>query len=555
VAAPFREPVPGVVATVTPDTSMSGGGQMRKLGALGIALGLVAVACGGNGDGDGTTAAGRNDGNLISGINTAVTAQGSATTAGGGTTAAEEPTSMEEWEALWAEERAATVARIKENGWGLQADGKTVLGPDGFTMDLSTCPPGWSNTEGLTDTEIKLGATAPASGTQATGVYINQAQSVILDYYAEKGMFTDSLGKTRRVNQIIKDDGYDPARTIPLTDELIDSEKVFDVMTQGSPSTLKTYDKLNERCIPQLFNSTGHPAWGDPVNHPWTNGMLLAYNIEALLWGRFIDDRIDELSDDKVTVAALVMNNDFGLVYDQSFRAYLAQSPNKDRIEYVTELIEPQAATVTDPMTTLAAKNPDVFIAMLTGTPCAQSVTEAAQNGMKDSADYLFQPSVCKSATFVGKDVVGDASDGWWIVGGGFRDLASPGEDDNPYVQWARDLLTKAGYDYKLSGFYGAGLAFGWSRAQVYMVAGELDGGLTRANMITALRSLQMTPAAYLWGIKANMNGNTDAYWIEGSEIAQYDSANQQWVMEGDIIELSGKSSTCAWNQATSSCG
>ncbi|MGD9752420.1 MAG: ABC transporter substrate-binding protein [Acidimicrobiia bacterium] len=530
---------------------------MRKqLMGVFVALGLVATACGGDDGAEG----GQGDGNLIgSALENAVEEQqGAATTAAGATTASTaaavtEPTSMEEWEELWAAEREATVERIKENGWGLQADGTTVLGPDGFKIDLTQCASGWNNTEGLTDTEIKLGSAAPASGTQATGVYINQAMSVFFDYYAEQGLFTDSEGKNRRVNQIIKDDGYDPARTIPIVDELIDAEKVFDVMTQGSPSTLKTYDKLNERCIPHLFNSTGHPAWGDPIKHPWTNGMLLAYNIEALLWGRFIDDHIDEF-DGPITVAALVMNNDFGKVYDQAFKAYLSTSANKDRITYVTEFIEPQAPTVTDAMTTLASKNPDVFIGMLTGTPCAQSATEAAQNGMNENTKYRFMPSVCKSATFVGQAVVGDAADGWWIIGGGFRDLAAQSEDANPYVQWARQLLTDAGYDYKVSSFYGVGLAFGWSRAQVYAVAGQLDGGLTRANMITAARALDMTPAAYLWGIKANMSGNRDAYWIEGSEIAQYDSATGNWVAEGPIIELSGKSPTCSWNQTTAAC-
>ena len=49
------------------------------------------------------------------------------------------------------------------------------------------------------------------------------------------------------------------------------------MITLGSPNTLKTYDKLNQRCIPHMFNSTGHPAWGDPVNHPWTTGILFAW--------------------------------------------------------------------------------------------------------------------------------------------------------------------------------------------------------------------------------------------------------------------------------------
>ena len=50
-------------------------------------------------------------------------------------------------------------------------------------------------------------------------------------------MFKDSTGKTRKINLIVKDDGYDPARTIPLVDELIDSEKVFAMWTLGSPNT------------------------------------------------------------------------------------------------------------------------------------------------------------------------------------------------------------------------------------------------------------------------------------------------------------------------------
>ena len=98
----------------------------------------------------------------------------------------------------------------------------------------------------------------------------------------------------------------------------------------------------------------------------------------------FIEQHLSEFpAGRKIKVASLVQNNDFGKLYDPAFKAYVAQSPTlKDRIDYVSETIEAAAPTVTDPMTTLAAKNPDVFIAMLAGTPCTQIVTEAAQNGM-----------------------------------------------------------------------------------------------------------------------------------------------------------------------------
>ena len=51
----------------------------------------------------------------------------------------------------------AIVKRIKDNKWGKSADGKTLTGPEGFTIDLTKCPAGWSDTEGLTDTTIKIG--------------------------------------------------------------------------------------------------------------------------------------------------------------------------------------------------------------------------------------------------------------------------------------------------------------------------------------------------------------------------------------------------------------
>ena len=109
-----------------------------------------------------------------------------------------------------------------------------VTGPDGFTIDLTKCPAGWSDTEGVSDTEIKIGHTTALSGTAADFGNGARAMDVVYRYYSDEGVFTDATtGKTRRVNLIIKDDGYDPARTIPLVDELIDSEKVFAMVDPG----------------------------------------------------------------------------------------------------------------------------------------------------------------------------------------------------------------------------------------------------------------------------------------------------------------------------------
>jgi branched-chain amino acid transport system substrate-binding protein len=434
-----------------------------------------------------------------------------------------------------------------------------VTGPEGFTIDLSKCPSGWSNTEGLTDAEIKIGYTTALSGTLADYGNIAKAMQTYYAIENNKGSFKDSTGKTRKINLIVKDDGYDSARTIPLVDELIDSEKVFWMWTLGSPNTMKTYDKLNQRCIPQILSMTGHPAWGDPINHPWTTGLQMAYNTEAVLWGAFLEQHADELSagDGKITVAALVMNNDFGKSYDGGFKAWLAQSSIKDKIDYQSETIEPSAPTITDPMTTLASKNPDVFIAMTAGTSCTQAITEAAQNGMKEDVKYNFQPSVCASVSFMGKDKVGgdgSASNGWWIVNGGVKDLNVAKFDGDYFAQFYRKSLADAGIDYHSSGSLGSGYFFAWAAIQVLEVAGQLDGGLNRTNLILAARSLDMTHPILLSGMKFNMSGNKDPYFVEGGIYQKYDTTKQAWDDQGGVIELSGKSKPCTWDQATGNC-
>ena len=540
--------------------------RRTTFGAVLLGLSLVAAACGGDDGGSEDTATGET---VDKGVNDAVKGalEGTTTTAvvGSGTTAvvaatAKTPTTMAEWDTLWKSQREAVINKIKAGKYGISADGKSALMSEGYTVDLSKCPSGWNNKEGLSDTEIKIGHNTVLSGALAVYGQLTTGWQMYLGEVNKAGGIKDVTGKSRNFNLIMKDDGYDAGRTIPLVDEMIDSEKVFTMITLGTPGTMKTYDKLNQRCIPNPVMS-GHPAWGDPINHPWSIIEQMAYNTEAVLWGAFIEKRAAELKagDGKITVAALVMNNDFGNSYNGGFKAWLAQSPIKADIEYVTETIEPAAPTITDPMTTLAAKNPEVFIAMTAGPSCTQSVTEAAQNGMKEKTKFLFQPSVCKSNAFLGKDKVGGdgtASNDWWVVGGGTKALEAAAFDNDVWAKKSRDMLAGAGIDWAKNPTYFVGSArWGWSTEQLFTIASQLDGGLTRVNLMVALRNFDMTAPFLLEGAKFNLNGNKDAFLTEASEFGKYDVAKQAFVQQGELVELTGKSSNCAWNQSTGTCG
>ena len=529
------------------------------IGAMGMSL--IAAACGSSSD-SGTGTETTDSGGATATTEAGTTTSVSLAIAGGDftgeaiTDGTKLPTDMAGWEELWAAQRAAIVKRIKDNKWGVSADGKTVTGPEGFTVDLSKCPAGWSQTEGLTDTEIKIGQTLAQSGTLAYAANYGKGQEAILDYYSGKGAFTDSTGKARKTNYIEKDDSYDPAKTVPLVDEFLDSEKVFGLVTLGSPNILKTYDKVNQRCVPQMFNQSGHPAWGDPKNHPWTTGLGLAYTTEAVLWGSFIEDHIEEFPDG-VTVTSLIMNNEFGKIYDVGFRAWLETSPIKDKVTYISETVDPQAPTITNQMTTLGSKKPDFFIAMVAGTFCTQAVIEAAQNGMQQDVKYLWQPNTCAGSTQLSKEKVGGdgtASQDWWIVNGGNKDIRDPEQQTDPAVVWARDIIKAHGDDPDSAVELGLGMIYGWAWAQVLQIAGELDGGLSRGNLILAARSLDMNNPLQLPGMVFHVDGNKDSYYTEGGVFQQFDVAKQSYISKTEIFNLDGASKNCNFQQQGGTC-
>ncbi|MEZ5234181.1 MAG: ABC transporter substrate-binding protein [Acidimicrobiales bacterium] len=523
--------------------------RSRALALLLTAAAVGLAGCGSDDGGDGAsggTDAGGTAGTATNASATSVTAVEAETEA--------LPATMAEWDQLWETERAAVVERIKTNGWGVSADQRTLTGPEGFTIDLSSCPAGWSNTEGLTDTEITIGYPAALSGANAEAGNIANGHVALFEHENAQGGFTDSTGKTRKVRMVLKDDGYDPARTIPLVDELIDAEKVFAVETMGSPASLRTYDKLNERCVPHLLPASGHPARGDPVNHPWTTTSSISYATEAVMWGTFIEEHLEELrgagSQDTVKVAALRMNNDFGASYHAALEAYLATSPNRDAIEYVSETFEPTAAVLTDEMTTLAAEEPDVFIAMTTGSSCSQIIAGAAENGMKEAVPYKFLSSACKATTPVTK--LGDQPDGWWAIGGGLKDATIAAYDGDAFIAEARTWISDAGYQIGPS--FNLGLYYSWILAQSLRIAGELDGGLNRANLILAMRTIDMTHPMLLGGLKVQMNGNADAFMLEGSDISTWSSAEQTWEQDS-LLQLAAQTPNCAWDATAAACG
>ena len=527
----------------------AGRGLLRLLALLSV-FALVAAACGGSDDDDGAAegddaveASGEEGEEGAGAVDEEAADEAVAEAADeeasdeGGSTA----TNIEELEEEWAATRQGIIddltAGIESGEYGI-GDDNILRGASGFEIDLNGCPADWSDTEGIGDT-IKIGHPGVQSGNLAAYGNMGLGWEVYLDYVNETHGGIDGIP----IELLRRDDGYEATRTIELVAELLQTEKPLVMHTLGSPNSLAVYDTLNDNCVPHLFTATGHPAWGDPVAHPWTTSNQMSYSTEAILWGTWIKQNMaDRLP---VTVAGLVIDNDFGLAYEEGMKAYAEENPDVIA-EFNPIRHDPAAPTVTNEMTTIAASDPDVFISMTAGNPCLLAVQEAGNNGLNDGETALFAPSVCKSPSEFMLPA-GEVSDNWRIVGGGQIANTDPQYADDPYVSWANEMIEAAGYDSNVGLFFTGFGFFAWQTVETLRIAAELPGGLSRTNIMLAVRSLDLEHPALIDGIKFAVDGNEDAYFVEGSDISRFDFANETWVQEGGIVDLNGSSPNCTF--------
>ena len=176
-------------------------------------------------------------------------------------------------------------------------------------------------------------------------------------------------------------------------------------------------------------------------------------------------------------------------------------------------------------MTTLAAENPDVWITMLAGTQCTQIVNEAAQNGLKAEAKYLFMPQTCAGATFIGKDKLGgdgSAGDGWWLLSPGLKDMKDPAFQTDPYVMWLEGAMKAKGIDPLSSSNLSGGINYGFPVVQALAIAGQLARRASPAPTSSSrCAAMDMTSPMLLPGMQLHMDGLKDAYMVEGGDVPE----------------------------------
>jgi branched-chain amino acid transport system substrate-binding protein len=204
---------------------------------------------------------------------------------------------------------------------------------------------------GVSDTEIRVGQTAPYSGPASAFAPIARAEAAYFDKVNSEGGVNG-----RKIKLISLDDAYSPPKTVEQTRRLVEQEDVFLVFgSVGTAANAAIQRYLNTKKVPHVFVGSTDAKFSDPTHFPWSMGWPPTVQIEAPIYSKFI-----LANSPNGKIAVLYQNDDVGKDAIKAFKAGLGDRAEKMIVaEASYEVTDP---TVDSQIVTLKGSGADVFV-------------------------------------------------------------------------------------------------------------------------------------------------------------------------------------------------
>lgn len=416
--------------------------------------------------------------------------------------------------------RKNTVVRTAAAGFALLLAATACSSQRGGEEEGGTSADGaceGQQTTGITDESIKLGGVYPLSGPASAYGTISKGIGAYFDYVNKEKGGIDG----RKVEFVVRDDGYQPPKAVEETRRLVEKEKVFAVFqTLGTPSTAAVRDYLNKRKVPQPFVATGASLWGTSDKHPWTIGWQPNYISESRVYASYLED-----VKPKAKVAVLYQNDDFGKELLGGFQEAVEGSGIKVVAKESYEVTDPSVAAQ---MGNLARSEADVLLNVTTPKFGSQALAADAKNTGWDPLHIVNNVS---ASTSVIKPVGFENVQGL-ISATYFKDPADP--------QWADDREMKLYHEAMKKYAPGADPsiqfnAYGWAAASSMHKALEAMECPTREGLRDSVRSLGDVKVDMLLPGVTLSTGPDDAFPIETMQLMKIEG--ERWNVFGEPVD------------------
>jgi branched-chain amino acid transport system substrate-binding protein len=377
------------------------------------------------------------------------------------------------------------------------------------------------STPGVTASTITIGGTVPITGPAALFGPVAHGADAYFKYVNAHGGVNG-----RKIKYVYLDDGYDPARTVQLTRQLVEQDHVFAVFnTIGTDNTIATTDYLNAAKVPQLFAGTGAARVGrNWKTHPWTMGYLPSFHAEGVVYGHAIAKTAG------AKVAVLSESSDFGKDLADGLKSGLGA---KAGAIVSAQTYEPTDTSIDSQMSSLHASGANVLVLNVTPQYAILAYLAAHKLG--------WHPRVYVSSVCISPNVMD-------IIRANAPELAN-GSQSIAFVKdptdkvWAKDpvvglyhsILKKYAPGQKpedVYNFYGMGVAY--TMVDALKHAGKSP---TRASLLKAATHLNEVNPFMRPGITISTSP-TDYYPISKAQLVRYDKVH--WVAVGSLVSARG---------------
>ncbi len=223
-------------------------------------------------------------------------------------------------------------------------------------------------TPGVTDTEIKVGQTAPFSGPASAYAKIATAEAAYIKMINDQGGVNG-----RKINLIQLDDSYSPPKSIEQVRKLIEQEQVailFQTIGTASNTAIRKY--TNAKKVPNIWLGSGASVMVDPKEYPWSIPFQPNYRIEGQMYGEYIL----KAKGDAAKVCILYQNDDLGRDYVAGIRD--AFGPKADKLIVKALSYETSDPTTDSQIIDSKAAGCDVFVEAVTPKFGAMGVRKVA---------------------------------------------------------------------------------------------------------------------------------------------------------------------------------
>lgn len=370
---------------------------------------------------------------------------------------------------------------------------------------------------GVTATELKIGTTTSLSGPVSALGTINKSQAAYFKMLNERGGIAG-----RKIDYIILDDGFNPAKTLEQTRRLIEQDEVaflFSQLGTGPNSAIVKY--VNDKGVPHLFLSVNGDKWGDYKTYPWTLPFAPSARTEAQI---FIKYALQQ--NPKAKIGILYQNDDLG-------RDFVAGAKDVLGAQYdaVVKAVsfEVTDATVDSQLIQLQSWGADVLISGVTGKFGAMSIRKVSELGWKP---MHFITSGVSSVSSTIKPAGEDRSMGV-ITSVYMKDVTDAAWDNDAGVKGYKAFMAKYFAEGNPSEFYNA---YGYLTAMVMQqVLEQCKGDFSRKSILAQANNLKdVENPLLLPGIKVNTSP-TDHRPLEQMQLQRWDG--KHWERFGSVIQ------------------